>query len=102
MNAFQKLNRKQKRQFEKLTDQQKEEMIFAELKPKMQQMANKAATEAFVAGFGCACNFLYEKHLKNYASLTEEERKNLLAGIVADIVIGKKNYDEKRKKEKGE
>lgn len=100
MNVFQKLNRKQKRQFAKMTDQQKEEMLSAELQPALQRAVNKASAEAFVAGFLYANEFLYGKYLTDYVYMDEQQREDVCVALVDEIVKGKKRYDEHKAKEK--
>lgn len=100
MNAFSKMNRKQKREFNKLSAEEKTDALMNVIQPMITQNNSKVAADSFMGGYLFAFGNMYDKYLQDYAYLNEAEREDICAKIVSEIVENKKKYDEMYQKTK--
>lgn len=102
MNVFRKMNRKQKREFGKLSAEEKADALMNAIQPEISKANVNIASDSFMCGYLFAFDNLYDKYLQDYAYLNDEEREDVCAKIVAEIVENKKKYDARYQKEKQE
>lgn len=89
MNIF-----KNKAAKKRLENQQKAEIDIQE---KLRQLKNKWVSESFVSGFLYCHNFLFEKHLKDFDSLTDTEKEQAKENLLKEIIDGNNKYLNQKK-----
>lgn len=90
MNIF-----KNKAKKKKLENQQQAQMEVEQL---LRQMKNKLVSKAFADGFLFCHNFLFEKHLKDFDSLSDAEKEEVKNNLMQEVIEGNEKYLKNRAK----
>lgn len=101
-NFFKKMNREQKRQFDKLSKEQQLDIFAAEINKQNLKVFEKEIQMSIYRGFLIACNFLYEKYVDKYLQLDPENDGEQMAKLVgecfAEIARINETYNAESKK----
>lgn len=84
-NFLRSLNRKQRRQFNKLDTDEKEDILAAEVAKKINESAGKEISKAFVKGAIFANKLLYDHYLIKWDELDDHEKMGVAEALVAEI-----------------
>lgn len=86
MSSFlRSLNRKKRRQFDKLDSEEKKEIIAAEIAKKINAAAGEKISDAFIQGSIFGNKVLYEHYLTNWDTL-DDAQKLRVANELADEI----------------
>lgn len=86
MSSFlRSLNRKQRRQFNKLDTDEKKDILAAEVAKKINESAGKQISKAFVHGAIFGNKILYEHYLTNW-DIIDDAKKLRVANELADEI----------------
>lgn len=99
MNFFKKLNRKQRREFDKLEKDKKIEIISHEINEKIKGERNKIVAKAFADGFIFANKMFFDKYFKDWDKLSEEGKSNIAELIALDVKKSVERYNKQQDKE---
>lgn len=94
MSFFKKLNRKQRRQFDKLDKEEKKEIIAHEINEKVKASTQRMIATAFADGHLFCSKMLYEKYFERYKSAKQREKAKIADEIMAEISVGYNKYNE--------
>lgn len=86
-NFLRSLNRKQKRKFDKLDKEEKEQIIAHEITQKINESAGKEISKAFVKGAIFANKLLYDHYLTKWDELDDHEKMGIAEALVAEIKL---------------
>lgn len=81
------LNRKQRRQFNKLDTDEKKDILAAEVAKKINESAGKEISKAFVKGAIFANKLLYDHYLTKWDELDDHEKTGIAEALVAEIKL---------------
>ena len=84
-NFLRSLNRKKRRQFDKLDKEEKEQIIAHEITQKINESAGKEISKAFVKGAIFANKLLYDHYLTKWDELDDHEKMGVAEALVAEI-----------------
>lgn len=84
-NFLRSLNRKQRRQFNKLDTDEKKDILAAEVAQKINESAGKEISKAFVKGAIFANKLLYDHHLTGWEEASPEKKMEIAEALVAEI-----------------
>lgn len=88
MSSFlRSLNRKQRRQFNKLDTDEKKDILAAEVAKKINESAGKEISKAFVKGAIFANKLLYDHYLTKWDELDDHEKMGIAEALVAEIKL---------------
>ena len=88
MSSFlRSLNRKQRRQFNKLDEDEKKDILAAEVAKKINESAGKEISKAFVKGTIFANKLLYDHYLTKWDELDDHEKMGIAEALVAEIKL---------------
>ena len=86
MSIFDRMNRQQKREFEKLPQNEKLEIIAAEIQNKASAAMQDEIANSVYRGYVLAHSMLYEDFVKPFMeSKDEKESEHILAGLIQKI-----------------
>lgn len=85
MSFIRNLNRKQRRKFDKLEQEEKKQILAHEISQKVNEAAGKKISNAFVQGAVFANKILYEHYLEGIENLSEEEKTKRINDLVEEI-----------------
>lgn len=88
------LNRKQRRQFNKLDEDEKKEILIAEVAKKVNETAGKKISDAFVQGAIYANKLLYDHHLTGWEEASPEKKMEIATALVAEIKLHRDKANE--------
>lgn len=86
-NFLRSLNRKQRRQFNKLDTDEKKDILAAEVAKKINESAGKEISKAFVKGAIFANKLLYDHYLTKWDELDDHEKMGIAEALVAEIKL---------------
>lgn len=84
-NFLRSLNRKQRRQFNKLDTDEKKDILAAEVAKKINESAGKQISKAFIQGAIFGNKVLYEHYLTNW-DIIDDAQKLRVANELADEI----------------
>lgn len=84
-NFLRSLNRKQRRQFDKLGAEEKKEIIAADIAKKINEAAGEKISDAFIQGSIFGNKVLYEHYLTNW-DILDDAQKLRVANELADEI----------------
>lgn len=88
MSSFlRSLNRKQRRQFNKLDTDEKKDILAAEVAKKINESVGKEIARAFVKGSIFANKVLYDNHLAEWDSADHQKKMGIAEALVAEIKL---------------
>lgn len=93
-NFLRSLNRKQRRQFNKLDEDEKKEILVAEVAKKINETAGKKISDAFVQGAIYANKLLYDHHLTGWDEASPEKKMEMAVALVAEIKLHRDKANE--------
>lgn len=102
MNFFRKMNRSQKRKFDKLGKNEQLEIFTHELNEKVKDERNKAVAQAFADGFLFASNMMYEKFFEKWHNSTPSDREEVARDFMEYLKKGHDKYVERYVQKKNE
>lgn len=86
MSSFlRSLNRKQRRQFDKLDSEEKKEIIAADIAKKINESAGKQISKAFIQGAIFGNKVLYEHYLTNWDILDDAQKLRVANELAHEI-----------------
>lgn len=95
MSSFlRSLNRKQRRQFDKLDTDEKKDILVAEVAKKINEAAGKKISDAFVQGVIYANKLLYDHHLTDWETASPEKKMEIAVALVAEIKLHRDKANE--------
>lgn len=86
-NFLGSLNRKRRRQFNKLDTDEKKDILAAEVAKKINESAGKEISKAFVKGAIFANKLLYDHYLTKWDELDDHEKMGIAEALVAEIKL---------------
>ena len=84
-NFLRSLNRKQRRQFDKLDTDEKKDILVAEVAKKINESAGKEISKAFVKGAIFANKIIYDNHLTEWDNADSQKKLEIAEALVAEI-----------------
>lgn len=93
MNFFRKLNRKQKRKFDKIELEEKKQIVSHEINQKIKERLNREVSIAFADGFLFANKMLYDKYYEKWNSAKYNEKHKIAKSMIEEIVSNAIRYD---------
>lgn len=85
MSFLRKLNRSQKRQFDKLEDKEKSDILQKEIEDKILPIMNQKVAQAFADGVLFAHDYLFEKYVNRIKDKPENEQDKIITELLAEI-----------------
>lgn len=92
MNFFKNLNRKQRRQFDKLEQEEKNKIIAHDIAEKFKEVGERQIAVAFVKGVVHANEMLYEKYVTAWDAAKYEEKRKVAKQLVEEIRMHHQKY----------
>lgn len=92
MSFFRGLNRKKRRQFDKLEQEEKNQIIAHEISQKVSETTQKQIAVAFVKGVVQANEMLYEKYVTAWDAAKYEEKRKVAKQLVEEIRMHHQKY----------
>lgn len=102
MGILRSLNRKNRRKFEKLEQEEKNRIIAHEISEKMKETTQKQIGVAFVKGVVQANEMLYEKYVTDWDTAKYDEKRKVAKQLVEEIRMHHKKFVENSKAEEPE
>lgn len=94
MSFFRKLNRKQRRQFDKLDKNEQKQVIATEINKAVSDVTKKQIANAFLRGVAWENKLLYEKFVTKWDAAKYNEKRNVGKELVEYI---RNHYDKYNK-----
>lgn len=98
MSFFDRMNRSQKRKFNKLKKEEQLEIFTHELNEKVKVERNKAVAVGFADGFLFASNMMYEKFFEKWHNATPSDREEIAREFMEYLQKGHDKYVERHVK----
>lgn len=92
MELFKNMNRKKRREFEKLTNEQKVELAVNEIKQNLAREQAAKASVLFLDGGLYVCKVFQNDYLDK---ITDDNKDEIIERLIADIMERCKKYDER-------
>lgn len=102
MNFFRKLNKKQRRQFDKLKKEEKDQIISKEINDKVREKLNQEVAIAFADGFLFANNMIYEKYFDRWSKAKYNDKHKIAKEMIEEIEKNREKYLERHNLNKDE
>ena len=102
MSFLSRMNRSQKRKFNKLGKQEQLEIFTHELNEKVKAERNKAVADAFADGFLYASNMMYDKFFEKWHNSTPSDREEVARNFMEYLKKGHDKYVERHAQKKNE
>lgn len=93
-NFLRSLNRKQRRQFNKLDAEEKKEIVAADIAKKINEAAGEKISDAFVQGAIYANKLLYDHHLTGWDEASPEKKMEIAVALVGEIKLHRDKANE--------
>lgn len=97
MSFFRKLNRKQRRQFDKLEQEEKNQIIAHEISQKVSETIQKQIYIASVNGVIHGNELLYKKYVTAWDAAKYEEKRKIAKQLIEEIRMHHQKYIENQK-----
>ena len=97
MSFFSKLNRKQRRQFDRLEQEEKNRIIAHEISEKIKETTQKQIGVAFVKGVAQANEILYNKYFTEWDAAKYDEKRKVAKQLVEEIRMHHEKFVETQK-----
>ena len=94
MGILRSLNRKNRRKFEKLEQEEKNQIIAHEISEKIKATTQKQIGVAFVKGVVQANEMLYEKYVTAWDAAKYDEKRKVAKQLVEEIRLHHQKYIE--------
>lgn len=94
MNIFKNMNKKQKKEFEKMPREQQMEMFAFEMNKEFNELAQSYITKSFYQGTLSAFHMLYENYVKELVNKKDELSTEEFTIIVAKIIAVVSKYND--------
>lgn len=86
MSIFKKMNRKQRRQFDKLNQEEKNQIIAHEISEKIKETTQKQIALSFIRGTEWVNKIYYEKYVLSWdAAKYDSKRKKVAKELIEEI-----------------
>lgn len=85
MNFFKKLNRKQRRQFDKLKQEEKNQIIAHEISEKIKETTQKQIALSFIRGTEWVNKMYYEKYVVAWDSAKYDAKRKVAKELIEEI-----------------
>lgn len=96
MSFFRNMNRKTRREFSKMNNEQKETIISEELNGKIKDAVSAKIANSFINGVITANHLLYEKYVEKIEnSENQEEIAKLMIALIDEIKSNNDKYNQK-------
>lgn len=96
MSFFKNMNRKARREFSKMNDEQKQTIISEEVNGKIKDTLNAKIATSFINGVITANHLLYEKYVEKIeSSENKEEIAKLMIALIDEIKSKNDKYNQK-------
>lgn len=102
MSFLRSLNRKKRRQFDKLEQDEKNQIIAHEISEKMKETTQKQIGVAFVKGVVQANEMLYKKYVTAWDAAKYDEKRKVAKQLVEEIRMHHQKFVENSKAEEPE
>lgn len=96
MSFFRKLNRKQRRQFDKLEQEEKNQIIAREISEKIKETSQKQIAVSFIKGTIWANKILYDKYVTAWDAANYNDKRKVAKELIDEIRM---RYENSIKKE---
>lgn len=97
MSFLRGLNRKKRRQFDKLEQEEKNQIIAHDIAEKFKEVGERQIAVAFVKGVVHANEMLYEKYVTAWDAAKYEEKRKVAKQLVEEIRMHHQKYLETQK-----
>lgn len=102
MSFLRKLNRSQRRKFDKLSVDEKKQIISKEINDKNREQLNRAVAIAFADGFLYAHNMMHDKYFEWWSKAKYNDKHKIAKEMFEEIEKNRKKYLERHKLNKDE
>lgn len=105
MSFFKRLNRQQRRKFDKLNNKQKQEIVSAEVNEKLSHIMAQQIAKSFIDGNLWAYKEIMEKYCNPILALkgkNAKERNRILDELINEVSVRYQKYLEMHPEEKSE
>ena len=92
MSFLRGLNRKKRRQFDKLEQEEKNQIIAHDIAEKFKEVGERQIAVAFVKGVVHANEMLYEKYVTAWDAAKYEEKRKVAKQLVEEIRMHHQKY----------